>query len=61
MDSGVHIYAQTTIIKLCMQNLPWKFIFTHLTNEKYVIMGKGTLNLLEEEFMNLIDRKHLAT
>ena len=28
-------------------------------NEKYRIMEKGTLNLLEEQFINLIGSEHL--
>ena len=57
----IHLYTQTAIIKLCMQDLTWKFIFPHLTNEKYGITDKGVLNLLEEQFMNLIGREHLVT
>ena len=30
-------------------------------NEKYGITDKRTLNLLEEQFMNLIGREHLVT
>ena len=44
-----------------MQDLTWKFIFPYLTNEKYGITDKGALNLLEEQFMNLIGREHLVT
>ena len=38
-----------------------EFHFPHLTNEKYSIMDKGTLNLLEQQLINLIGRKHLVT
>ena len=47
-------------MKWCIQNLIWKLIFPHLTNDSYGIMGKGTLNFLEEQFMNLIGREHLV-
>ena len=38
-----------------------KIHFPHLTNEKYGITVKGTLNFLEEQFMNLIGSEHLVT
>ena len=44
-----------------MQNLTWKFITPHFTNEKYGITDKGILDLLEEQFINLIGREHLET
>ena len=42
-----------------MQNLTWKFILLYLTNEKCGIMEKGALNLLDEQFTNLIGSEHL--
>ena len=62
VDSGVHpslhpnCYHQIVYGKF---NL--KINFPHLTNEKYGITDKGTLNLLEEQLMNLIGREHLTT
>ena len=44
-----------------MQSLTWQFIFADLTKEKYDITDKGTMNLLEEQFMNSIGRDHLVT
>ena len=57
----IHLHTQTAIVKFCMQSLTWQFIFADLTKEKYDITDKGTMNLLEEQFMNSIDRDHLVT
>ena len=60
MQVFIHRYTQTAIIKWCIQNLIWKLIFPHLTSESYGITDKGTLNVLEEQFTNLIGREHLV-
>ena len=67
VDSDVHPslhpnhYHQVVYAKCnwCKMNFN-SFSPTNL-NEKYGITDKGTLNLLGEQFMNLIGREHLVT
>ena len=62
VDSGVHPSLHPNCHhQIVYAKLNLKIHFPHLTNEKYGIMEEGTLNLSEEQFMNLIGREHLVT
>ena len=62
VDSGVHPSLHPNCHhQIVYAKLKLKIHFPHLTNEKYGIMEEGTLNLSEEQFMNLIGREHLVT
>ena len=62
VNSGVHPSLHPNCDhQIVYEKSNLEFHFPHLTNEKYSIMDKGTLNLLEQQFINLIGRKHLVT
>ena len=65
-DSNLTVNSVNSLHPNCDHQIVYEksnleFHFPHLTNEKYSIMDKGTLNLLEQQFINLIGRKHLVT
>ena len=55
VDSGIHPFSHPNCHdQIVYVKFNLKIHFPLLTYEKYGIMGKGTLSLLEEMFMNLI-------
>ena len=58
LDSGIHPSLQQNChLQIVYVKFNLKFVFPHLMNKQCGIEDKGTPNLIEEQFVNLIGRE----